>query len=256
MSEFNKNKNKTNELERVPTKIPGFDELCEGGLIRNRTYLVSGNAGAGKTIFGLQYIYNGITKLGENGIYIATEETPEQVRETVGQFGWDFKALEDEGKLGILDACSTKIGIPSNEKYVDVRPFDMRSLLDQIISMQEDVDAKRAFVDGSTSIGFYLQDLSKVRNELLKLCTTLEVLGLTSLMTCEIVDDEPAGRFGVEAFLTEGTILMHYIRKNNVRTRSIEIFKMRGTKHSQNIHPYDISRSGITIHPHEEVYSG
>jgi KaiC/GvpD/RAD55 family RecA-like ATPase len=60
------------------------------GLIRNRTYLVSGNAGAGKTIFGLEYIYNGITKLGENGIYIATEETPEQVRETVGQFRMGF----------------------------------------------------------------------------------------------------------------------------------------------------------------------
>jgi KaiC/GvpD/RAD55 family RecA-like ATPase len=255
MLERNQGKNKPPGFERVPTKIPGFDELCEGGLIRNRTYLISGTAGAGKTIFGLQYIYNGIKKCGENGIYVATEETPEQVRETVQQFGWDFKSLEEEGRLGILDACSTKIGISSDEKYVDVRPFDMRSMLDQIIEMQEDLDAKRAFVDGTTSIGFNLMDPSKIRVELLKLCTTLEILGLTSLMTCEIVDDNPAGRFGVESFVTEGTILMQNKRMNSVRIRSIEVLKMRGTRHNQNIHPYDITETGIAIHPNEEVYS-
>ncbi len=241
---------------RVPTGIPGFDELCGGGILRNRTYLVSGSAGAGKTIFGLQYLYNGITKYGENGIFIATEERPEQVRENVKMFGWDFEALEDEGKLAILDACSTKIGIPSHEKYVDVRPFDMRSMLDQIIAIQEDIDAKRALVDGTTSIGFYLQDPAKIRVELLKLSTTLEILGLTSLMTCEITDDSMVGRFGVETFVTEGTIMMYYKRTDSVRVRSIEIFKMRGSNHSQNIHPYDITSSGVVVHPHEEVYTG
>jgi len=240
--------------QRVPTGIPGFDELCGGGLLRNRSYLISGAAGAGKTIFGLQYLYNGITKYGENGIYIATEERPEQVRENVKQFGWDFEALEEEGKLAIVDACSTKIGIPSHEKYVDVRPFDMRSMLDQIIAIQEEIDAKRALVDGTTSIGFYLNDPAKIRIELLKLSTTLEILGLTSLLTCEILDENQASRFGVETFVTEGTILMYYKRSENVRVRSIEIFKMRGSNHSQNIHPYEVTSNGIVVHPHEEVY--
>jgi KaiC/GvpD/RAD55 family RecA-like ATPase len=240
---------------RVPTGIPGFDELCGGGLLRNRTYLISGSAGAGKTIFGLQYLYNGITKYGENGIYIATEERPEQVRENVKQFGWDFEALEEEGKLAILDACSTKIGIPSHEKYVDVRPFDMRNMLDQIIAIQDDIDAKRALVDGTTSIGFYLNDPSKIRVELLKLSTTLEILGLTSLLTCEIIDENMASRFGVETFVTEGTILMYYKRTDAVRVRSIEIFKMRGSNHSQNLHPYEITSNGIMVHPHEEIYA-
>jgi KaiC/GvpD/RAD55 family RecA-like ATPase len=126
MSDKKQTKSELSPIQRVPTGIPGFDELCSGGILRNRSYLLSGTAGAGKTIFGLQYLYNGITKYGENGIYIATEERPEQVRENVKQFGWDFEALEEEGKLAILDACSTKIGIPSHEKYVDVRPFDMR----------------------------------------------------------------------------------------------------------------------------------
>ena len=255
MADKKRIKKEQTESERVPTGIPGFDELCDGGFLRNRTYLVSGAAGAGKTIFGLQYIYNGITKYGENGIYIATEERPDQVRENVRKFGWDFETLEDEGKLAIIDACSTKIGIPSHEKYVDVRPFDLRSMMDQIIAIQDTIDAKRAFFDGTTSIGFYLQDPSKIRVELLKLSTTLEVLGLTSLMTSEVVDENTTSRFGVETFVTEGTILMYNKGTDNVRVRSLEIAKMRGSDHSKGIYPYEITSTGIVVHPHEEVYT-
>ncbi len=81
---------------RVRTGIPGFDELCGGGLIRDRTYLVSGTSGAGKTNFSIQFIYNGITKYGENGVIVATEERPEQIRENVLKFGWDLENLKRE----------------------------------------------------------------------------------------------------------------------------------------------------------------
>ena len=243
------------ELNRVPTGIEGFDELCGSGLLRDYTYLISGTSGSGKTIFGLQFIYNGITKYNENGIIVATEERPEHIRDNAKAFGWDLKALEDEGKLAIIDAASTKIGIPSQEKYVDVRPFDMRSMMDQIIMIQEEIDARRAVIDSTTSIGFYLQDPAKIRVELLKLSTTLEILGLTSIMTSEVVDDDHPSRFGVENFVTEGTIALYYKRMENVRVRSLEIFKMRGSDHSKKIHPYDITKNGVVVHPHEEVYT-
>lgn len=240
--------------ERVPTGIEGFDELCGGGLIKDRTYLVSGTSGAGKTVFACQYLYNGITKFDEPGILVATEEPPEHIRRNMENFGMNMREMEEQGNLAIIDASSTKIGIPSQEKYVDVRPFDMRSMLDQVIAIQEDLGAKRAVVDSSTSIGFYLQDPAKIRIELLKLSTTLEILGLTSFMTCEIVDDKSASRFGVEQFVTEGTIAMYYRREENVRVRSLEIYKLRGSDHSKKLHPYDITPNGVIVHPHEEVY--
>lgn|SRR5665648_305105 len=243
------------ESRRVPTGIPGFDELCEGGLLRDRTYLVSGTSGAGKTIFALQFLLNGITKYGENGIFIAMEERPEQLRENMESFGLNIREMEAEGKLVIIDACSTKIGLPTKEKYVDIRPFDMRALMDQIIGIQKEIDAKRAVLDSTTSIGFHLNDPSKLRIELLKLSTTLEILGLTSMMTCEIVDESQPSRFGVENFVTDGTIMMYYKLRENIRTRTLEIYKMRGSNHSYKIHPYDIGESGITVHPNEEVYT-
>ncbi|HID28237.1 MAG TPA: circadian clock protein KaiC [Methanosarcinales archaeon] len=241
---------------RVPTGIQGFDELCGGGLVRNRTYLISGTSGSGKTIFALQYIYNGIVEFDENGIIIATEERPDQLRENAMGFGWDLAALEEENKLAIVDACSTKIGLKSHEKYVDIRPFDIRYMLDQIIMIKREINAKRAVLDSTTSIGFHLQDPSKIRIELLKLSTTLEILGLTTMMTCEIVDENTISRFGVEHFVTEGAIVLYYKRAESMRerVRSIEVYKMRGTEHDRGIHPYYITPSGIEIHPHEEVY--
>ncbi len=121
--------------------------------------------------------------------------------------------------------------------------------------IQEEIDAKRAVVDSTTSIGFYLQDPAKIRVELLKLSTTLEILGLTSMMTSEVVDDDHPSRFGVENFVTEGTIALYYKRMENVRVRSLEIFKMRGSDHSKKIHPYEITTDGVVVHPHEEVYT-
>lgn len=161
--------------------------------------------------------------------------------------------MEDEGKLAIIDACSTKIGIPSHEKYVDVRPFDIRSLIDLIVLTQDDINAKRIVLDSSSSFGFYLMEPTKFRIELLKLSMTLEVLGLTSLLICDLIDGSMTSRFNVENFITDGTILMNYEQINTTRLHSIEIFKMRGSNHSKNLHIYEISPNGIYIHPKKEL---
>ncbi len=244
-------------LERCPSGIPGFDELCEGGFIRDRTYLVSGVSGSGKTIFALQFLVNGAKEYNEPGIFVATEERPQNIREYASTFGWELEKLEDENMLAIVDATSTKIGLPSDEKYVDIRPFDTRSLLDQVISIQDEIGARRAVVDSTTSIGFMINDIPKFRIELLKISTTFEILGLTSIFTCEIVEGSQAiSRFGVENFVTEGTIVLRFERSGNVRIRALEIVKMRGTKHSYKIHPFEITDNGIVIYAGEEVITG
>ncbi|MFO7966512.1 MAG: ATPase domain-containing protein [Archaeoglobaceae archaeon] len=244
-------------LERVPTGISGFDELCEGGFLRDRTYLVSGTSGSGKTVFAMQYLVNGIKKFNEPGIFVATEERPQHIREHFSEFGWDLEKEEDENMLAIVDATSTKIGLPSDERFIDVRPFDTRSLIDQMITIQDEIGGERAALDSTTAIGFAVQDPAKFRVELLKIATTMEILGLTSLLTCEIVDStgDKISRFGVENFVTEGTVVLYYSRSENVRVRSLEIFKIRGSNHSKKIHPFEIMDTGIVVHSREEVYS-
>ena len=241
-------------VERVKSGIPGFDEICNGGFLRGRSYLVSGTSGAGKSLFCRQFIYKGAAEFGENGIIVTTEESPKNIREESLAFGWDFEKLEDENKVAIIDSTSVKVGIPSKEKYVDLRPFDMRSLISQIISVQKEINAKRAVIDSTTAMAFYLESPSKIRVELLRLTSTLNLLGFTSLLTCEITEEGNLSRFGVEQFVVDGVIGLYYQRVENLRTRSIEVYKMRGTSHSTKLHPYEITPNGVEVHPHEEVY--
>ena len=63
------------ELARVPSGIPGLDQITRGGLPANRLTLVAGGAGSGKTIFAAQYLAEGVAR-GEPGVFVTFEERP------------------------------------------------------------------------------------------------------------------------------------------------------------------------------------
>ena len=88
--------------DRVKTGIKGLDELIGGGLPKNSSILLSGEAGTGKTIFSLQFIYSGAKDFDEAGIYVTFEEKPEELRKEASQFGWDFKKYEAKKKIVIF----------------------------------------------------------------------------------------------------------------------------------------------------------
>ncbi|MEM3690769.1 MAG: ATPase domain-containing protein, partial [Candidatus Micrarchaeia archaeon] len=89
-------------MMRCKTGIKGFDELVEGGFPKGSTILIAGDPGTGKTIFGLQFIYNGAVKFNEKGLYLSLEQTADAIRNQALQFGWDLKKLEEQGKLKIV----------------------------------------------------------------------------------------------------------------------------------------------------------
>ena len=67
------------QLQKCPTGINGFDEITEGGLPRNRTTLVSGSAGSGKTLLGLDFLINGAIQYKEPGVFMSFEETEDEL---------------------------------------------------------------------------------------------------------------------------------------------------------------------------------
>ncbi len=89
------------EIERVKTGIPGFDELIQGGIPKGFNVLITGTPGTGKTIFGLQYLYDG-AMAGENGVYVSLETASDGLKNQASQFGWDLDKLEKEGKIKLV----------------------------------------------------------------------------------------------------------------------------------------------------------
>ncbi|MGB5131953.1 MAG: ATPase domain-containing protein, partial [Steroidobacteraceae bacterium] len=80
-------------LSKAATGIGGFDELSRGGLPRNRTTLVMGGPGTGKTVFALQTLANAARDRKQPGIFVAFEEDPDQILENAATFDWRLSAL-------------------------------------------------------------------------------------------------------------------------------------------------------------------
>ena len=87
---------------RVEMGIQEMDAMLGGGFLPETVNLVEGAAGTGKTTFGLQFIYNGITRFDEPGLILTFESFPSQFYQDALSFGWDLRALEDAGKLRIV----------------------------------------------------------------------------------------------------------------------------------------------------------
>lgn len=95
MKENIKKKNipKLNKLHKCLTGIKGFDEVTEGGLPKNRITLISGGAGSGKTLFGIDFLINGALNYKEHGVFMSFEETPDELYKDVASLNLDLKVL-------------------------------------------------------------------------------------------------------------------------------------------------------------------
>ncbi|MFX1559606.1 MAG: ATPase domain-containing protein, partial [Promethearchaeota archaeon] len=160
-------------MTRAKTGITGLDELIGGGIIKGSTVLVSGQSGSGKTIFGLQFLYNGITKYNEPGVYVALETRPNELRAEATQFGWDLQDLEQKNALIIIDAASGKAGLPTSQKYALRRGFDMSTLAEEIYRAIDDTKAKRLVIDCISGLGIRFNEPSEVRTELFRISALL-----------------------------------------------------------------------------------
>ena len=240
------------EMNRVPTGIKGLDELIEGGFPENRSVLLTGGCGTGKTIFSMQYLYNGATKYKHPGIYVTLDERPELVREDVKRFGWDIGNLEEKKMISIIDGTLSMQTVDQKGASSEGK---IEELINEIIRETKKIKAKRLVIDSLPALGFNYEHKSETRKAILKLSFMLDRTGLTSIMTTEINEgDNKYGRFGVEEFVVDGVIVLHYMGLGTQSNRTLHIRKMRSTKHSEDLHPLRITQSGIEIRKLQEEY--
>jgi KaiC domain protein len=236
-------------MKRVETKIPGLDEILNGGIPERNVVLVSGGPGTGKTILSQQFVWNGL-QLGEAGVYVALEEHPVQIRQNMLQFGWNVKPFEEKGKFALIDAFTAGIGKTKEyEKYVVTDLNDLREIIDVLSQVVRDVDAKRVAVDSVTSL--YINKPALARGIILQLKRVLAGLGCTTLFVSQIsVGELGFGGPGVEHGV-DGIIRLDLDEVNGELKRSLVVWKMRGTSHSMKRHPFDITSKGIVVYPKE-----
>lgn len=258
-------------MKQVRTGIDGLDKMLNGGLPAGRCILVCGSPGAGKTILGWQFLHAGAVRYNEPGLYVSLDEDVSQLKEELKSFGccieksqlkqeisslgWEIERLEKERKVAIVDASPIR-HIPGEIKIgnlcIGKRDFSLASLIEIIKKKAEQINAKRVVIDPITALTFQYHDISERRTAVLDLFDALKKLGTTNLITTELRRVTLEREISTEEFLAHGVILLHVFVNNMKIVRGIQIEKMRGIAHDNQIRPYEITKKGMEVFPQEE----
>ncbi|NET53097.1 MAG: circadian clock protein KaiC, partial [Merismopedia sp. SIO2A8] len=198
----------------------------------------------GKTLFSIQFLYNGIMQFNEPGIFVTFEESPVDIVKNAHIFGLNLQHLIDEGKLFILDAS------PDPEGQDVVGNFDLSAIIERIQYAIRKYQARRVSIDSVTALFQQYDAASIVRREIFRLVARLKQVGVTTIMTTERIDEYgPVARFGVEEFVSDNVVIVRNVLEGERRRRTLEILKLRGTTHMKGEYPFTITNQGVNIFP-------
>ncbi len=226
---------KNEKIERVSTGIANLDSLIEGGFKKNSTNLVVGETGSGKTIFGVQFLIEGIKK-GEKCIFITFEESKNEFYSNMAKFGFNLKNLEQEGKFFFLEYTPEKVKTMLEEGG---------GIIETLVLTK---NIKRVVIDSMTSFGLLFENDLEKRRSLLALFSMLKKWDCTTILAYEKdVSGNDKVAPNILEFESDSIVLLHFPRNEKERERYLEILKMRGTRHSSQIHKFSIEKNGIVL---------
>ena len=222
-------------MDKISTGVSGLDQILKGGLIKGRSYLVTGPPDSGKSILGLQFLLNGVQN-NEDVLFISLCDAENEVRENASLYGWDLNGVEMLC-LDLVDIMETPefrnfryfdnlMSVYFNKKNYTRLVFDS---LKKLTLVEKDIDHRRRVLRLISSLSSH-ED-----------CTTL------------FLDDVKNRYDSVQLYTLSGTIRFYFTRTPGGRERAIGIDKMRGDFTDERIHPYHITKNGIEV-SYDEVF--
>ena len=228
-------------VTKAATGIRGFDEITSGGLPKSRTTLVTGGPGCGKTIFALQMLVNGAREANEAGLFVAFEESSQQLITNAATFGWDLPALQRK-KLFFLDAGLSPETVKAGE-------FDLVGLLALLQAKADEIKAKRIVFDGIDVLLSLLDDPVAERREIYRIRDWLAHNGLTGVLTAkmggpDLISDH---RFGFMQFMVDCVIQLKHQVLDGSAFRNLRVLKFRGSGFSGDEFPITLTGGGFQL---------
>lgn len=233
--------NLLSQLEKCPTGIVGFDEISGGGLPLGRVCLLSGYAGTGKSLFGIEFIVHGIEQFGEHGVFISFEESATELTTNVASLGFDLKEHQAQGRLKIIQVELPNIMVETGE-------YDLKALFIRLNFAVQAVGAKRVVLDGIENLFSAFSDLSILRTEFRRLVNWLKEQNLTAIITTERGRYE-LSRHGLEEYIADCVIALDLRIERQLATRRIRIVKYRGSAHGGDEYPFVLDSTGFVVMP-------
>jgi len=243
---------------RIKTGIEGFDALIEGGLIQGRQYLISGSPGSGKTTFGVQFLATGAMD-GESGAYVALSESIGTIIEDMSRYKLNIENLIKKKKLFFLDIGPTMDYGEYDEISTFITPnYDQQatdspenspptpySVFKKVETLVKQYGIKRLVIDSLSAIRFTAQEPAKEERSISRFIRNLKNLGCTTLLLSELTRPDA---YTIEQFASHGVVFLHnFMDKQGRMVRSLQIIKMRGTKHECDMHNIEFTDRGLRV---------
>jgi len=244
---------------RVKTGIKGFDNLVQGGFPEGSTILVTGTPGTGKTLFGLEYLYNGAKKFREKGMFVTLEQKLDDIREQAKGIGLDLRSLEKNGSIFLMHIPVDELSSETIEKIKQEakKRKVKRLVIDSISTLSvnapiytpvkdmalRDIMNYKAFFSPPILGNFV------VKRFIYGFLDNLKELDCTTLVTSEAPErGEYLSRDTISEFLTDGILVITFESMGGEYSRNLVVRKMRGTSNDEDVHPLEISGKGLVVH--------
>ena len=230
------------QLPKSPTGIQGLDEITGGGLPKGRPTLVCGGAGCGKTLLAMEFLVRGSTQFNEPGVFMAFEETAEDLTQNVASLGFDLKDLIAH-KMMVLDFVYIE-----RSEIEESGEYDLEGLFIRLGQAIDAIHAKRVVLDSIESLFAALSAPLILRAELRRLFRWLKGKGVTAIITGE-PGEAMLTRQGLEEYASDCVIVLDHRVSDLISTRRLRIVKYRGSTHGTNEYPFLIDEDGISVLP-------
>jgi circadian clock protein KaiC len=227
---------------KTPSGIRGLDEITFGGLPKGRPTLIAGGPGSGKTLMSMEFLVRGAIDYNEPGVFMAFEETAEELTQNVESLGFDLKELIAEKKI-VIDYVRVE-----RSEIEETGEYDLEGLFVRLNCAIDSVGAKRVVLDTIESLFAGLGNESILRAELRRLFRWLKDKGVTAIITAERGENRVT-RYGLEEYVSDCVIVLDNRVQNQISTRRMRVVKYRGSVHGTNEYPFLIDEKGISILP-------
>lgn len=230
------------QLPKAPTGIQGLDEITGGGLPKGRPTLVCGSAGCGKTLLAMEFLVRGATQFNEPGVFMAFEETAQDLTQNVASLGFDLKDLIARKKM-VLDFVYIE-----RSEIEETGEYDLEGLFVRLGHAIDSIGAKRVVLDTIESLFSGLPNPLILRAELRRLFRWLKTKGVTAIITGER-GEGTLTRQGLEEYVSDCVIVLDHRANEQISSRRLRVVKYRGSTHGTNEYPFLIDENGISVLP-------
>lgn len=244
-------KEKVEDNGRVSTGISSLDQIIGGGLPAGKSYLVVGEAAAGKTIFCAHFVLKSLMD-GEKVVYVPVDEKPSEIVDNAASLGWDFRSYVNSGQLLMLDVAPT-LNAPTGSR--GGREVDVAKVVSDLASYVKRSGATRLVIDPVAPL-IAARDPTKASNETARILvrSLQDNLGTTNLLTLNFASQY---KWSVdwENYPVNGVILLRFQRNGYSLIRTLLVCKMRATAIDLTERQFAIVKEkGVVISPMPVVH--